>query len=323
MAVLSLTNSELYAELGRELGISRNPADWGDVTDVTTTAADVDRIVRSGRRRFFSANDWNFLEEDLQILTVAPVTAGTITVVAGVVTFSIASTPPTDSVNYLFEPDGGGAYSVASFDSTTQITLNDTSLAVDAGSTFSMYKVKYDLPAAFGGWIGPIVLENYNGQRINESRNFPDYVIRAFQGRQTVRSDKPELFSVTSTTDSETAIATHQLSLYPLPDAVYVLSTRYKINAGDTLDLADTAVVGDPVFSECYKEAVLATAEVVAFGQAGAHSQRFAELLIEAVRQDNKMQGVRYGRPRSGISRRSRFFDLITAKVDMSGQEPV
>jgi len=318
MATLALTNAELYAELGRMLGIGRLYAGWD-----ATTQADVDRIVRSGRRRFFSANNWKFLKADLPIAVLAPVTTGTVTIVAGVVTFAGGPTVPTDAdTNWVFAPEGGGVYSIASYDSTTQITLNDTSVAADALSTYSLYKIKYDLPAAFGGWEGPITLENYNGGQINESRNFPDYVLRAFANRQTARTGKPELYSVIGTADTETAINTYQLQLYPLPDAAYTIHTRYKINAGDTLDAAESAISADPVFTECYKESILAAGEVIAWGQPGSHTGRFQELLVEAVRQDNAMAGIRYGRPRTNTNGRSRYYDLIVGTVDMSGQEP-
>jgi len=317
MATLALTNAELYAEMGRVLGINRTYGNWDAVTQ-----ADVDRIVRSGRRRFFSANNWKFLREELPITVVAPITTGTVTIVDGVVTFAGAAALPATVANYKFAPQGGGVYDIASRGGDTTMTLTDTTVDADALSTFSLYQYKYDLPAAFGGWVGPIALENYAEYYLNESRNFPDYVLRAFQNRQTARTGKPELFAVTSTTDAETAIATHQLTIYPLPDQLYVLRSRYKINAGDTLDLADSAVSADPVFAECYKESVLAAAEIIGFGQPGAHTQQYATLLAEAVKKDNAMAGTRYARPRRSGRRRSRYYELITGTVDMSGQEP-
>jgi hypothetical protein len=305
MATLALTNDELYSEIGRCLGISRDNGTWG-----TDTQADVDRIVRSGRRRFFSANNWKFLVTDTKFSILEPFTDGTVTVVAGVVTFAGSPTVPTDTVNYVFAPQGGGVYEVASYDSTTQITLSDTSVSADALSTYSLYKIIYDLPTGFGGWEGPFVVENYNGGQINESRNFPEYVLRAFANRETARTGRPELFSIVSTPDSETAIATHQVRIYPLPDQAYIVSGRYKIHAGDTLDAAESAISADPVFTECYKESILAACEIIAFGQPGSHSARFVELLREAVRQDNAMANIRYGRPRKNSRGRNRYYDL-------------
>lgn len=315
MATLALTNLEIKSEVGRLLGISRTPGSWDSVTE-----ADVDRIIRSGRRRFFSAARWKFLVQNQEITLPAAISTGTVTIVSGVVTL-VGATWPATVANYRFEPEGGGAYLIASRDSDTEITLNDTTVDADALSTYELHQVLHDLPTAFGGWEGPITLENYNGNQLNESRNFPEFVIRAFGNRLTVRTGRPELFSVVSTTDSETAVASHQLSIYPFVDKLYSLNTRYRISAGDTLDLADSAAISDPTFSECYKESILAAAEVIAFGQPGAHAARFAELLVEAVRHDNAMAGIRYGRPRQLSGRRSQYHNLITATVDMSGQE--
>ena len=320
MATLALTNTELDAEIGQLLGISRLRADW----DTATTTGDVDRMVRSGRRRFFSANNWKFLQQDLVINTRAPLTAGTVTIVNGAVTLTTVWTDFANFADYVFAPDGGGVHSIAASPTPTNttFTLEDTTINAAALSDYTLYQVAYDLPAVFGGWQGPITIENYDGRVLNESRNFPEYVIRQFENRKTLRTDIPSLFSVRSTPDAETAIATHQLILYPLPDAVYVLKTRYKISAGDTLDLSESAIAADPVFTECYKEAVLAAVEVIAFGKPGAHSQRFAELLREAVRQDNAMAGVRHGRPRKATRRFPRNYELIVGTVDLSGQEP-
>lgn len=315
MATLALTNAELYAEIGRMLGIHRDNSKWDPVT-----ASDVDRTIRSGRRRFFSASRWKFLMENAEITIAAPITTGTVTAVSGVVTL-VGAIWPTNMDNYYFEPASGGAYKTATRDTNTQITLHDTSVDEVAGSSYSLHQHLYDLPSAFGGWEGPITLANYDGHNLGESRNFPEFVVRTFGNRLTVRTGRPELFSVVSTTDAETAIATHQLSLYPFADQLYSLQTRYRISAGDTLDLADSIAVSDPTFSECYKESILAACEVTAFGQPGAHGQRFIELLREAVKHDNAMAGVRYGRPRKSTSGRSRYYDLITSTVDMSGQE--
>lgn len=320
MATLAITNDELDAEIGQVLGISRSRSDW----DLTTTQADVDRMVRAGRRRFLSAHNWKFLQENLVIPTIAPITTGTVTVTAGAVTLTDAWSDFANFADYVFAPSGGGAYAIASSPTPTNttFTLEDTTVTAAALSTYNLYKIAYDLPVNFGGWQGPITIEDYDGRTLNESRNFPEYTLRMFANRRTVRSDIPSLFAVRSTTDSETAIATFQLVLYPLPDAVYVLNTRYKINAGDTLDATSSDIAADPVFSECYKEAVLAAVEVSAFGQPGAHSARFAELLVEAVRQDNTMRGVRLGRPRRGVRRLPRNYELIVGTVDLSGQEP-
>jgi hypothetical protein len=317
MATLSLTNDELYAELGRFLGISRDNSKWS-----TSTQADVNRVIRAGRRRFLSANNWKFLVQDREFTILAPVTTGTVTIVDGTVTL-VGATWPSDLVgNYVIAPEGGGVYGIATRTNDTVCILDDTTVDADALSTYVLYRIKYDLPTGFAGWEGPVILENYDGSRINESRNLPEYVLRSFAGMQTARTGRPELFSIVSTSDSETGIATHVLRIYPLPDQLYIASGRYKLSVGDTLDAADSAICADQTFAECYKEACLSAAEVIAFGQPGAHAARYAELLREAIQHDNAMAGVRYGRPRRNSRRRSRYYDLIVGTVDMSGQEP-
>lgn len=318
MATLALSNAELYAELGRMLGISRTSTDWDAVT-----LADVNRMIRSGRRRFLSAHNWKFLVNDWTGPIAAPINTGTVTIVDGVVTFAGAAVLPSNVVtNYMFAPQGGGLYSVAARGGDAELTLNDTSVDADALSTFVLYQHMYDLPATFGGWQGPIALENYDGYTLNESRNFPEFVLRAFRGRQTVRTGRPELFSVVSTTDAETGIAVFDLAIYPLPDKAYTLSSRVKVNIGDTLGGGLGDISADPVFTECYKESVLAAAETIGFGQPGAHAAAFPGLLMEAIRQDNMIRGTRHGRPRTHGRRQNRYYDLIVGTVDMSGQEP-
>ena len=316
MSTLAITNSEIYAELGFLLGISRTFSDWD-----TQTQGDMNRVLRSGRRRFFSARAWKFLQQPLVIPILGPFQEETITIAAGVVTKTAGTAWPTDATNYVLSPGGGGVYAIASRTSDTEIILEDTTVAnAVADGDYNLYKIKYDLPSGFGGWEGPITLENANGLTINESRNFPDYVVRAFANLDRPITDTPRLFSLTSTTDAVTAIATYQLLIYPLPDEDYTLHTEIRIAPGDTLTEADSVVITNPVFTECYKECILAAAEVTWFDRPKAHSERFKALLKEAIRIDNAMAGVRHGRPRNRNIRRTRDYELIVGTVDFSDQ---
>lgn len=315
MSSLGLSNSEIKSAIGQLLGISRDSSEWG-----STEISDVDRAIRSGRRRFFSANRWKFLVNSQIINTVAPFQAGSITVAAGVVTLT-GSTFPALSTDMVLAPSAGGVYTIASRDSDTQITLDDTSLTITvADTTFNMYQFRYALPSNFGGWEGPITLGNDNGRTINERRNLPDFTVRSFASRERPRTGEPHLFSVSNEADLETGVATYTLSLYPLPDKVYVLSTRYRIAPGDTLSLSDSVIVTDPILSECYLESILAAVEIMAFDQPGPHTQRFQQLLPEAIGIDNAMSGTRLGRPRNGRFTKPRNFELIVGTVDLSDQ---
>ena len=315
MASLGLTNDEIYSELGYLVGISRDNGDWDSVTQ-----ADMNRVLRSGRRRFLSASKWNFLKAEYIIPIVAPYAVGTHTTAAGVVTLPTA-TVPTDGLDYVFAPASGGVYSIASRESGTQITLDDTSLTIATAETYNLYKIRYDLPSNFGGWEGPVSVGNHNGRTMNEVRNLPDFTLRSFANMSRVRTGEPRLFSMTRSQDAETAIATYQMTLFPLPDQAYTISTQYRIAPGDTLELAETAIISNPVFSECYKEAILSAAEVMVFDQPGIHTERYQELLQEAIILDRSMSGVRRGRPRHAGRGVPRNYDLIVGTVDFSDQE--
>lgn len=316
MSTLAITNSEIYAELGFLLGISRDYDEWD-----TQTQGDMDRVLRSGRRRFFSARAWKFLQQPLVISIIGPFQEDSITIAAGVVTKTAGTDFPTDATNYVLAPASGGVYAIASRASGTEITLEDTSLTVATADTeYNLYKIKYDLPSGFGGWEGPVTIENRDGRTINESRNFPDYVVRAFANLDRPITDEPRLFSLTSTVDEVTAIATYQLLIYPLPDEAYTLHSEIRIAPGDTLSEVDTTVISNPVFTECYKECILAAAEVTWFDRPKAHSERFKVLLQEAIRIDNAMAGVRHGRPRNRNVRRTKDYELIVGTVDFSDQ---
>lgn len=307
MASLNLTNDEIKAALGHFLGISRDPDDWDAIT-----VADTNRIIRAGRRRFFSAANWNFLNQDLPIITEAPQSTGTIEIVAGVVTLT-GSTWPTDATLWVLKPDNGGVYTINTRDSGTQLTLHDTSVNADALSTYVLYKVTYELPAGFGGWEGPITIGN--DIYVRESRNFPEYLVRSVAGHRRARAGRPELFTVTSNPDSETGIPEYFFQLYPLPDAVYVLNTRYKVAPGDTLSLDDDVPTTHSVFAEAMLEAILAAAEVIAFDAPGAHTMRYTELIQEAKGIDGRMPGIRLGTPRNGRNRHNKLRTLIDAPV--------
>jgi len=305
MSVLNLTNDEVFQALGHLLGISRDSTLWD-----ATTFSDVNRIIRSGRRRFFSVNNWKFLNTDLVINTAPPISSSTITVVSGVVTLA-AGIWPSDAIDYVLSPSSGGVYTIASRDSDTQLTLHDTSLNLDPLSTYTIYKTHYNLPSNFGSWEGPITVGNNNVVR--ESRNFPEYLVRSIANTRRLRIGRPELFAVSSNTDSgDIGIPTFKLQIYPLPDIVYTMSSRYKIAPGDGLDL-DTGVANThAIFSEAMLEAILAAAEVIAFDKAGVHAERFEQLAAEAINIDNRMYGTRLGAPRSA----SRFVDKNRQLID-------
>ena len=315
MATLATTNSEIYALVGMTLGIGRDSTAWD-----ATTLADVNRVIRSGRRRFFGAHNWAFLEQHIQVLTAAPYATGTITVASGVVTLAGGTFPTNAAFSVLTTGDStyDGLYEVSTRDSGTQVTLHDTNVTIGSATTFSLYQYRYALPSNFGGWLDPVVRENNNNMSVelNEYATLPEWIVRGIGNRTNLRTGDPELFAITQIADEETGIPAYYLDVYPLPDAVYVLKSRMQVVPGDSL--AESTAVTHMVFTEVMIESILASAEVF-LGAPGVHMQRFQELLPEAIRKDRQMRGTRTVRPRASNSpyTQPKNYELIVGTVTL------
>lgn len=310
MASLYVNNDEIRGNLATILGVSRTVANW----DPTLTA-DINRIIRSGRRRFFSANDWSFLTQHISFVTAATLATGTVGAVNGVVTLA-GSTFPTDVVNnYLFATEGAdGIFSVKTRDTATQITLHDTSVNFAALKKYTLHKNKFDLPTNFGGFRGPV--HTANNERLHESAIIPEFEVRTIQNNRVLKTGRPNLFTVSQRlADEETGIPTWYLQVYPLPDAVYKIEADVRIIPGDTLGLAGSADIMHPAFAECMAEAVYAAAEVIMGVGQGVHEIRFGQLLPEAVRKDRAIKGVTRMMNRNSQVTRVPHYEIITGKV--------
>lgn len=283
------------------MGISRDVADFS-----TDDVLDTNRIIRAGLRKFYTAHNWRHLEENLKIVTVVPYATGTVTIVAGVVTL-VGGTFPTDTVtNYVFQPAAGGIYEVSVRTDGTHITLFDTTVTAAAGSTFKLYKVNYDMPSLFGGWLDPIHIENET-RCLREMVTVPEWQLRGFNGVNLIRTGVPECFSVSQRHATGTSVPTWYLTIFPLPTSVKVLTGRYRIQPFDQLDLASPATaIADPAFSECILAAILSAAEMYVYDVQGVHTQRFTELLAAAIKKDGCMRGTQHI-----LSRDNALFDPL------------
>jgi len=228
VASLSITLGEIKKNLAMILGIDRTVANWD-----TVLTEDVDRIIRAGRRKFVSANPkgWKFLEQHLVVLTAAPATTGTITVVDGVVTLA-GSTFPTDLVdNYLLEPETGGLYQIVTRTDSTHAILKDTSLDVAALSTYTLHKYRYPFASNFGGFKGPVTTAR--NTELQEAAVLPDYELRALRSYTTVQTGTPKLFTVSRRiADEDVALPEWYLEFWPLADDVYEIHADMRIHLG-------------------------------------------------------------------------------------------
>lgn len=311
MATLAIDNDEIYARLAMLCGVSRDPDDWD-----STTSADMDRIIRAGRRKLFSAYDWSFLEIRHRFATVEPYETGTVTIVSGVVTLA-GGTFPTGAAGQRLYVDGN-IYEVNTRDNGTQLTLYDTSIDADAGSEFVLYSTKYSLPSNYSAIVGPVTIENSEvSAELQELPVLPEHQVRGLASNQRAYSTRPKAFSVFHTLDEETGIPTYFLDLYPLPDRVYEVTVRVRIAPGDALAEVDEVFPAE--FSELLLEAILAAAEQIWMDKADFHTELFNKMLPDFIRKDKVAQGVRRLLPRRDGRRVSsvKNYELIVAPIDV------
>lgn len=290
MASLGISESEVFALIATVLGISRDSADWD-----TQTTADIDRVIRMGRRKFFAASDWQFLQTEWSFVTTAPQTTGTVAIVDGVVTLTGATFPSALVAEYALVTSAGvHEFSVRT--NGTTATLVDTSVNLAALTTYTLYRIRYPLPTYFGAFIDPITYENSPNQYLKEMAVFPEWEIRRAGGRLEPKAGRPELFSIVNTVSDTTGIATWYIRVYPLPDAVYVLRSRIAVYPGDAIDAVGEIFPSE--YSGLMIQAILSSAETLFNGEAGVHTEEFQRMLPDYVRKDRAQRGVRRLAPR-------------------------
>jgi hypothetical protein len=311
MASLSINNDEIYERLAMQMGFSRDTDDWAGNP---TILSDANRIIRAGRRKFFSAHDWSFLEVRHDITIVAPASTGTVTVVSGAVTLA-GGTFATTVANQLFYV-GGSLYRIDTRDSGTQVTLKDLTVNADAGSEYKVYTIRYDLPTNFSAIVGPVTLENTEvAAELQELPVLPEHQVRGFLSNKNPYSARPKAFCVYHTLAEETGIATHFLELYPLPDEGYLATMRVRVLPGDSL--AEAGDVFGAEYAELMMEAILAACEQIYNDSPGLHTELFQRMLPDFVRKDKVAQGVRRLKPRSQGRGNIRNYELIVAPIDV------
>jgi hypothetical protein len=96
----------------------------------------IEQCIRDGLHDVYSAHPWSFFRPIAEITTTAPYTTGTVSIVAGVVTLTGGTWPTWAATGVL--KISNGYYEVDSRDSSTQITLEDTSVAAAALTTYEL-----------------------------------------------------------------------------------------------------------------------------------------------------------------------------------------
>jgi hypothetical protein len=186
---------------------------------------------------------WSFLYPHLTVTTQTPYSTGTITVVSGVVTIATGTAPSWAASGELLV--NGFEYSVNTRDSGSQVTLDDLTVSVSAGTTYSFVRSTYSMPDDYGGLVGPLIYSPGQGvseprvEFINESR------LREMKGSYS-SSGVPRYAALMPTTFAAATGQRHELTLYPTPNAQYYLKARYQIGVDVVTTDANFFVGGTP-----------------------------------------------------------------------------
>lgn len=256
------------------------------------TLARLEAIVKAGVRQVYypesvaqngRVHEWSFLVPETSLALTAPYATGTVTIVDGVVTLSDGTFPTWTGQGELVV--GGSYYNVASFDSTTQVTLSDTTLDKDAGTTYSLQRYVYTLPRNFDSLRGEMVYAREDAYAATPLQQVSMQKIRQYR-RTGLDPDYPQCFAIRPATFASGAGQRWELVVYPASSAAVTLWYRYKIQtATDTSDGALFA--GGPRLFAAIEESCLAVAEQ-RFRDTGSreHTELFRVLLAAAVEGD-------------------------------------
>ena len=247
--------------------------------------SDIEECIGDGLRDVYAAHSWSFFRPVETIATVAPYSTGTITIASGVVTLTTGTFPSWAAVGVL--KIDNEYYDVDTRDGDTQVTLEDTSVTEATSSSYELGRPEYDLPTAFEAIEGDLTYEPGQSDFYPPIRQRHDAEIRR-RRQDDPYHDRPLYFGIRTVEFDPTVGSRRRLTLYPTPDAAYVIKARMKLRA-TMIDAVNQYPVGGESLSQVITEACLAAAERNYDEQENRHTKRFQEMLPLAIQADKEM----------------------------------
>lgn len=285
---LALDYTGLRLRIADRLGLGRTAGSWS-----SDESARLDEILESGLRNFYfpdplepgrPAHCWSFLKPIGEMTTTAPYSTGTIEIADGVVTLTDGTWPAAAASGELIA--NGRAYTIASRDGDTQITLDDTSIDLAAGTSYTLGFPYYDLPTTYGGINGPITFSpglNYYYPPLSRTSEGTLRVTRQAVAEVSI----PKQYATRAKPFVATVGQRHELILWPTPDAAYQLFYPYLV-----VPVALTAEapypLGGPEHAETILESCLAVAEQRLNDMTGIHTANFMRRLAASIEFDRR-----------------------------------
>ena len=276
--------SSLLERVGHQLFGIRS----GFTGDQTT---DIEECLKDGLRDVYTAHSWSFFRPVKEITTTAPYSTGTVGIVDGVVTLTVdpvsgLGTFPSWAAVGVLKVDND-YYDVDTRDGDNQVTLEDLTVDVDAGTSYELGRPEYDLPTSCEAIEGDLVYEPGQSDFYPPIRQKHDGEIRRLR-QDDPYHDRPIYYGIRTVEFDPTVGSRRRLSLYPTPDAAYVFKARMKLRA-TMIDETNCYPVGAESLTQVITEACLAAAERNLDEQEGQHTKRFRELLPLAIAADQEM----------------------------------
>lgn len=150
---LAVSYTDLKGEVALALDINRTVASW-----TSAEISDFARVNKEGLNQFYFppplqnervGHVWSFLRPKAPLTINAPYSTGTVTIVAGVATLAGGTWPTWAAAGTLIVANV--RYPVNIRGSGSSITLNDTTVAASAGTSYQLVQLEYDLASDFGG----------------------------------------------------------------------------------------------------------------------------------------------------------------------------
>ena len=279
-AVMAFTYDYLREYVAIHLGWASSG--WG-----ATQSSQLNRILKRGLGWFYRpkrteaspVHQWTFMRPYTTMTTSASYSTGTVTIVDGVVTLASGTFPSWAASGQLTVD--GETYAVSSRDSDTQVTLSDTTVDEDAGSSYSLGRPTYDLPSDFSAMYGPLT---YRAGSTDCSRPIEitrEDILRTI--RQTGQwTGRPRYAAIRVKTHDATLGTRWQITFEPAPDAAYELGYRYRV-APPMLTSGSSYPYGGEEHSETLLSACIAAADLMVNDVRGENYAHWMEMLQASI----------------------------------------
>ena len=288
MPDLSISYNTIQKNVALMLGWNRTPSDTPG-TWSQTQIDDFKLVLSSGLRKFYAAYEWSFLYPRYTLTTSPTYSTGTITVTSGTVTGSGTVWSLLDATDYWLVVDGK-QYEIVARAGDTTMTVSDVTLGAAAGTSYSMTRYKYTLPADFGGFIGPLPYAPNQSVYYRPVELTSDHAIRSlYMTNALTNGSEIVQAAVVPQSFSATVGQRWELHTWPASTSEVQLTGRYRVVPNDLDSVTNVYPLGGAQHANTILYAVLSEAEARLWDSTTTANQaRYQECLAMSVRYDKR-----------------------------------